>query len=118
MGKMIAAFKKMVREKAEYKACRKLLETLPEDYKFVFKEIEKYMFSLFGDEYIMTVLMNILESFAVTAADGRSVISVTGEDVGLFCDKIIKKFQVKTWPDKQREKLNKNIHERLRLETE
>jgi DNA-binding ferritin-like protein (Dps family) len=113
MEKIVQSFKKMIREKAEYKANRKLMESLPDDYQFVFKKIEKYMFSLALDESVMTVLMDTLESFAVAASDGRSVISIIGEDVGLFCDNLIKKFQVKTWAGKQREKLNKDIHKKF-----
>jgi DNA-binding ferritin-like protein (Dps family) len=115
MEKIIESFRKMIREKAEYKTCRKLVETLPEDYKFVFKEIEKYMFCLAVDESIITVLLNILESFAIAAPNGQSVISITGEDVGLFCDDSIKKFHVKTWIGNQREKMNNNIQKRFRL---
>jgi DNA-binding ferritin-like protein (Dps family) len=102
-----------VKEKAEYKAYLKLLKSLPDDYQFVAKEIEKYMFSFVFDESVMTVLMNIVEAFAVAATDGRSVFSVTGEDVGSFCDDIIKKHQLKTWVSQQREKMNENIQEKF-----
>ncbi|MDR2798860.1 MAG: DUF1048 domain-containing protein [Treponema sp.] len=115
MEKMIESFKKMIREKAEYKASRELVETLPEDYKFVYKEIEKYMFSFVVDESVMPVLMNISESFAIAASNGRSVISITGEDVGLFCDNLIEKFKVKTWVGKQKEKMNKRIHKKFEI---
>jgi DNA-binding ferritin-like protein (Dps family) len=113
MEKMVESFRKIIREKAEFKAYRKLIETLPDDYQFVCKEMEKYMFSLMIDESLMQVLMDTVESFAVAAQDGRSVISITGEDVGLFCDDIMKKHNVKTWAGKQREKLNENIHKKF-----
>jgi DNA-binding ferritin-like protein (Dps family) len=102
-----------LREKAEYKASRKLLASLPEDYQFVYKEIEKYIFSLYFDENVFPVLLNIIESFAIAATDGRSVFSVTGEDVGLFCDDLLKKIKIKTWADRQREKLNENIQKKF-----
>ena len=101
------------REKAEYNAYRKLLESLPNDYQFVLKEIEKYFFSFVVDENIMTVLMDTSESFAIAANDGRSVFSITGEDIGSFCDNIAKNCHVKTWQDTQREKLNENIRKRF-----
>lgn len=91
---------------------------MPDDYQFVFKEIEKYMFNLMIDESMMQVLMDTLESFAVAAADGRSVLSITGEDVGLFCDNLIKKCQVKTWAGEQRKNLNKNIHKKFRIKSD
>jgi DNA-binding ferritin-like protein (Dps family) len=118
MEKIIKSFKKIIREKAEYKATRELLDSLPGDYQFVFKEMEKYMFNFIADESILTVLMNTLESFAIAAQDGRSVFSITGEDVGSFCDNLIKKYQVKTWIeiwiDKQRKKLNENVNKKFR----
>jgi hypothetical protein len=43
------------RENAEYKAYRKLLESLPNDYQYVLKEIEKFVFSFAVGENIMTV---------------------------------------------------------------
>jgi DNA-binding ferritin-like protein (Dps family) len=102
-----------VKEKSEYKAYLKLLKSLPEDYQFVAKEIENYMFSFVLDENVMTVLMNIAEAFAVAATDGRNVFSVTGKDVGSFCNDIIKKQQLKTYEEIQREKLNKNINKKF-----
>lgn len=110
---MIGTFKKIIREKAEYRACRGLMESLADDYRFVFREIEKYMFSLAADESVMPVLLNTLESFAVASADGRPVLSITGEDVGLFCDNLIKDFRVKTWAYNQREKLNRAVHKKI-----
>jgi DNA-binding ferritin-like protein (Dps family) len=113
MEKMIRAFRKMIQEKAEFKAYRKLIESLDNDYQFVLKEIEKYMFNLMTDESMMTVLMDTAESFAIAAADGCSVLSITGDDVGMFCENIIKKSNAKTWTDKCREKLNENIHKKF-----
>ena len=89
MIKMFESLNKMIREKAEYKAYRELLESLPEDYQFVSKEIEKYMFSIMIDESVMPVLMNTVESFAVAAEKGRSILLITGTDAGLFCDDLM-----------------------------
>jgi DNA-binding ferritin-like protein (Dps family) len=50
-----------------------------------------------------------MEAFSIAAVEGRSVFSVTGDDVGIFCDNLLKRFTAKTWADKCREKLNKNI---------
>jgi DNA-binding ferritin-like protein (Dps family) len=102
-----------VKEKAEYKAYLKLLKSLPEDYQFMAKEMEKYMFSFVVDENVMTVLMNIAEAFAVAATDERNVFSVTGKDIGSFCNDIIKKQKLKTYEELQREKLNKNINKKF-----
>jgi DNA-binding ferritin-like protein (Dps family) len=110
MKSMIATLRKIVREKAEYKASRTLLKALSHEYQFVYKQIEKYMYNIMIDESVMPILMNTLESFAIAAAAGRPVQEVTGKDTGLFCDALIEKFQVKTWRDAQREILNNNVN--------
>jgi DNA-binding ferritin-like protein (Dps family) len=123
--KLVESLKKMIQEKAEYKAYRKLIETLPEDYQFVSTEIEKYLFNVVGDAAIMPVLMDTIESFAIIAQNGRSVFSITGNNVGSFCDNLVKKSNIKTlaerqnnryievWNEEQREKLNKKIQKRF-----
>jgi DNA-binding ferritin-like protein (Dps family) len=131
MEKLIELLKKMIREKAEYRASRKLLEALPNDYQFVYNEIEKYLFNATGDENVMQVLMNILEAFSIAAQDGKPVLSIIGEDAGYFCDNLIKNSQVKrmdmgnngeqttaqkyltVWIEEQREKMNKRITEKI-----
>jgi DNA-binding ferritin-like protein (Dps family) len=103
-----------LREKAEYKANRKLLKRLPDDYQYVYKAIEEFMYNLNFDGEIYKILMDILESFAVAANEKKPVLSITGEDVVGFCDNIIEKFHIKTWHDKQRDELRKKINNRFR----
>ena len=117
MKKFLEIIINITREKAEYKAYRKLKKSLPEDYQFVSNEIENYMFCITMDESVFTVLMNTVKSFAAAAADGCSVLSVTGEDVGLFCDNLLKKSQIKTWAEKQKEELNEKIHKKFETKT-
>ena len=112
---LINTLKRISREKAEYKEHVKLKKSLPEDYQYVYGEIEKYIWSLDYTGGMMNVLMDTLEAFSIAAADGRDVLSVTGEDVGAFCDSLLKKFNAKTYADKCREKLNKNIQKKLGL---
>jgi DNA-binding ferritin-like protein (Dps family) len=109
MKSIIEAIKKIRREKAEYKAIRKLLGAMPAAYQFVYKEIERYMFHIGVDEAMMPVLMNIAESFAVAAAAGKTPLSLMGDDAGAFCDNLIAEFHIKTWRDLQRDKLHENI---------
>ena len=102
-----------LREKAEYKANRKLLKGLPRDYQYVYKAIEKFMYNLDYNGEVYKILMDILEAFAIATHDRKPVLSITGEDVVGFCDNIIKKYQIKTWHDKQREELRKRINNRF-----
>ncbi|MFY0758670.1 DUF1048 domain-containing protein [Metabacillus dongyingensis] len=48
--------------------------------------------------------MDLLEE---TAADGKRVKEVTGNDVAAFCDALF--IDAKSWVDKQRHKLNDTI---------
>lgn len=73
--------------KKEYKAFMKKVNSLPKDYSFVFKKIQKYMWNFgygFGEEII-----NLYELFEASAAEGKYVLDVTGEDVAAFADELI-----------------------------
>jgi DNA-binding ferritin-like protein (Dps family) len=99
-----------LREKAEYKAALKLLKDMPEDYQYVYRAIEQFMYHLNYDGGAYKVLMDVVEAFAIAAHDGKPVWSVTGDDVVVFCDDLIKKHNLKTWHDKQREVLRDKIN--------
>jgi len=73
--------------KKEYKAFMKKVNSLPKDYVFVFKKIQKYMWNFgygFGEEII-----NLYELFEASAAEGKHVLEVTGEDVAAFADELM-----------------------------
>lgn len=73
--------------KKEYKAFMKKVNSLPKDYAFVFKKIQKYMWNFgygFGEEII-----NLYELFEASAAEGKYVLEVTGEDVAAFADELM-----------------------------
>jgi DNA-binding ferritin-like protein (Dps family) len=102
-----------LKEKAEYKAAVKLLKNLPEDYQYVYKAIETYMYNTTFSGEPFVILMNIMESFAVASQDGKPVLSVVGEDVGSFCDNLLEEFHVRDWRDVKREELNRKIKKRF-----
>ncbi|WP_129689527.1 DUF1048 domain-containing protein [Gottfriedia acidiceleris] len=73
--------------KKEYKAFMKKVNSLPKDYAFVFKKIQKYMWNFgygFGEEII-----NLYELFEASSAEGKHVLDVTGEDVAAFADELM-----------------------------
>ena len=73
--------------KKEYKAFMKKVNALPKDYAFVFKKIQKYMLNFgygFGEE-----IFNLYELFEASAAEGKHVLDVTGEDVAAFADELM-----------------------------
>ena len=54
----------------------------------------------------------LIELFETSAADGKHVLEVTGEDVAGFCDEFIR--DTKKWTDNYREKLNRNMLNKYR----
>ncbi|MGL4572853.1 MAG: DUF1048 domain-containing protein [Clostridium sp.] len=109
-------------EKREYREMMKRVDALPEDYKYAFKKIQKYMYSvgapggnmtIFND---LTMFMDLLDLFETSAADGRKVIDVIGSDVSKFSDE----FMISHIPNKEslKDKLNKEIMEKLNKEGE
>ncbi|PEL13474.1 DUF1048 domain-containing protein [Bacillus sp. AFS017336] len=76
-----------IESKKEYKAFMKKVNSLPKDYAFVFKKIQKYMWNFgygFGEEII-----NLYELFEASSAEGKHVLDVTGEDVAAFADELM-----------------------------
>ncbi|MBO9128938.1 DUF1048 domain-containing protein [Bacillus sp. 165] len=73
--------------KKEYNAFMKKVNSLPKDYAFVFKKIQKYMWNFgygFGEE-----IVNLYELFEASSAEGKHVLDVTGEDVAAFADELM-----------------------------
>lgn len=103
---MINLIKKMINDKKEYKEQMSRVEKLPEDYKFVFKKLHEYMWSLAGwdGSDMLKAQGELIELFEVSSADGRHVLDIIGEDALGFCDEFL--HDTKKWTDKFSEKLN------------
>ncbi|KQU24502.1 cytoplasmic protein [Bacillus sp. Leaf13] len=98
---MMEMFKKMIGDKKEYKMMMARVEALPEDYQFVFKKIQNYMwnFSAAGSGMDMLhIQYELIELF-------------TGDDVASFADELVA--NAKTYVAKYREDLNQSIMKRL-----
>lgn len=106
---MFRLIKKMIRDKKEYKKQMAKVEALPEDYRFVFKKIQGYMWRYAGGDGsdMLTTQYELIELFEVSAADGKHVLDVTGDDVVGFCDEFIR--DTKKWTDNYRNKLNRDM---------
>ncbi|WP_029501617.1 DUF1048 domain-containing protein [Lachnoclostridium phytofermentans] len=111
---MIKLIQKMIGDKKEYKEQLARVEALPEDYKFVFEKIQGYMWSFAGGDgsEMLKTQQELIELFEISAADGKHVLEVTGEDVAGFCDEFIR--DTKKWTDNYREKLNRNMLNKYR----
>lgn len=102
-------FKKMIQEKREYRAYRKRVNELPEEYSKAMLAIESYMWNFAKGASMLELLRNILEMFENSASDGLRVRDVVGNDIAAFADSLLAEFPEETWMDKMRKKLRDSI---------
>ncbi len=101
-------------EKRAYKQIMKRAGALPEDYRFAFRKIQKYMFTTgIGIDYDggIKIFADLVDWFEASAAEGKQVLDVIGNDVGAFVEELAGASI--TYTEKLREKLNKDIAERF-----
>lgn len=107
-------------DKRAYKQMMKRARALPKEYRFVFRKIQHYMFSVGppdGDMTIftdMTMFTDLVDLFEASAAEGRQVLDVIGRDVGKFCDEFMRASVTNT--ELLRKKLNQEIMEKFNKE--
>ena len=107
-------------EKRAYKQMMKRVDNLPKDYRFAFRKIQHYMFTVGppdGDMAIftdLTMFADLVDLFEASAADGRQVLDVIGNDVGKFSDDFMRASV--TNAEKWQIKLNKDIMKKFNKE--
>ena len=106
-------FKRIAREKREYKQTQERAKALPEDYRYVYHKIKHYMWSYAGGTGMdMTLIFaDLLDLFETGAAEGKRVLDITGEDVAAFCDELLRHTHTST--GSQDEALNRDIRNKL-----
>lgn len=106
-------FKHIAREKREYKQKEERVEALPEDYRYVYRQIQQYMWghSRGSGMYMLPIFADLLDLFETGAAEGKRVLDVTGEDVAAFCDELLQ--TAKPYTPHWREALNRDIRKKL-----
>lgn len=77
--------------KKEWRDLQKRANQLPNDYRIVYKEIQKYFMkvdpvNLAGD---FRPLYELLDLFEDSGQQGKSVLQVTGENVAAFADGLL-----------------------------
>lgn len=104
---------KMIKSKREYRQEMARVKSLPEDYQYVFKEIQSHtwMFVSGAGYDMMKVHEGLLELFEEGAAEGKSVLEVTGEDVAAFVDELLK--NTRTYTEDWKSKLNQKIKNKI-----
>lgn len=98
--------------KKEWKAVEARAKALPEDYQTVYNEVKHYVWS--GGTGLMdpsNLFKRMVELFEEGAANGKQVLEITGNDVATFVEGLVR--DEKTYTDGLREKLNKNITDKL-----
>ena len=106
-------FKHIAREKREFKRQQERANALPEDYRYVYRRIQHYMWGHSGGSGMdmLPIFTDLLDLFETGAAEGKPVLDVTGEDVAGFCDELLR--NARTWTGNQREALNRDILHKL-----
>lgn len=111
-----------MKDKRAYKQMMKRVDALPKDYRYAFRKIQHYMFSVGppgGDMTIftdLTMFTDLVDLFESSAGDGKQVLDVIGSDVGRFCDEFMRASVNTENTEKLREKLNKEIMENFKKE--
>lgn len=99
----------------ELKAFEVRAKTLPPDYQSAWEKIKTNLWprSDFTGRNLMPILDGVLGLLEDAAADGQSVREVLGDDIKGFCSALADEEGAKSFRDKWREQLNKNIAKRL-----
>jgi DNA-binding ferritin-like protein (Dps family) len=90
-------------------------KVLPAEYQTAWKEMMRNLW-IHGDftgRNLMPILDSALELLEVTSADGQSVEEVLGDDIKGFCAALVGDEGAKSYRDKWREQLNKNVARKL-----
>ena len=108
----------IIEGKKEWRAHMARVKALPQDYRIVYKEIQKYLFKVGPVELTEEtgLLSGIVDLFEEGAASGKSVLEVTGRDVAAFCDDLIK--DSKTYADVYRESVDQEGNKAMKRGTD
>ena len=101
---------KIIGDKKEWRAIEKRAKALPHDYRIAYEEIKHYLWTRSGITTIDAFRV-LIDLFEESAANGRQVLEITGNDVAAFCDELVK--GEKTYFENLRKKLNSNIAKKL-----
>lgn len=109
----VAYWRDVSRQKREYKAMQARINAMPDDYRFVYRRIEKYLWHHAGGDGMdmLTVLTDLAELFESGVASGQKVLELTGQDVAAFADELLA--NAHTYTGDWHEQLNKDVRRHL-----
>ena len=99
----------------EFKAFESRAKKLPKDYQASWKKITEnlWIYSDFSGRNLIPILDGVLGLLEETAADSLSIQEVLGDDIEVFCSALAGEEGAKSYRDKWREQLNKNVAKKL-----
>ncbi|MFF2888517.1 DUF1048 domain-containing protein [Paenibacillus sp. NPDC057967] len=108
----------IIQGRKEWRAHVARVKALPQDYRIVYKEIQKYLIKVGPVELSegTGLLSGIVDLFEEGAASGKGVLEVTGRDVAAFCDDLIK--DSKTYADLYQEEIDQKVNKAMKKVTD
>jgi DNA-binding ferritin-like protein (Dps family) len=100
--------------KRAYRNYKKRVGALPKEYNIVMKEMQSYIWNCGSLDGSFDLLYDLVAMMETSAAEGKRVLDVTGDDVTDFCDGLIREWKGRTWQDSVRSKYNDRIHRKLK----
>ena len=103
----------VIGDKKEWRSMEARADALPRDYRIVYGEMKRYLFRFTSGDGrdTMAVLTDVLDLFETSAAEGKRVLDVTGEDVAAFCDERLR--GTPSFADRWRTSLNRDVAKQL-----
>ncbi|KUN74528.1 hypothetical protein AQJ46_03040 [Streptomyces canus] len=81
----------IIEGKKQWRAHMARVKALPQDYRIVYKEMQRYLFKVGPvDLPDGPLLPGIVDFFEEGVAAGKGVLELTGNDVAAFCDDLVK----------------------------
>jgi len=99
----------------DWKAFEARAEELPADYREAWEQVKVHLFPYAGftGRKLMPILDGVLGLLEETAADGQSIHEVLGDDIEGFCAALTGGQGARTYRDRWRERLNRNVARKL-----
>nr|WP_042193607.1 DUF1048 domain-containing protein [Kibdelosporangium sp. MJ126-NF4]CEL20794.1 Uncharacterised conserved protein UCP029876 [Kibdelosporangium sp. MJ126-NF4]CTQ98401.1 Uncharacterised conserved protein UCP029876 [Kibdelosporangium sp. MJ126-NF4] len=99
----------------EWKAFEARAEALPADHRAAWEKIKGHLFPYadFTGRNLMPILDGVLGLLEETASDGQSIHEVLGDDIEGFCAALAGGEGARTFRDRWREQLNRNVARKL-----
>jgi DNA-binding ferritin-like protein (Dps family) len=99
----------------EYKAFDARAEALPADYRAAWKQIKACLlpYGGFTGRNLLPIMDNALGLLEETAADGQDIHEVLGDDIKGFCAALAGGEGARSYRDRWRAQLNRNVARKL-----